>query len=91
MTHDHGTHEPDLPFDCNSAFERLFDFLDGELDASLEDRLRAHVAKCRHCFENAEFERRFLEALRAARESEKCPKALRERVLATLRAQGLGA
>ncbi len=93
MTHDHASHEdPHLhDVDCDAALEKLFDFLDGELDESLEARLRAHVASCKHCFEVAEFERRFLEVLQAARHEEKCPNALRERILGTLRAEGLGA
>lgn len=77
--------------DCNAALESLFDFLDGELDGSLEERLKAHVHECRPCFERADFERRFLAAVQAARTEERCPKALRERVLTTLRAEGLGA
>lgn len=77
--------------DCNAALEQLFDFLDGECAEEVESRLKAHVARCRHCFERADFERRFLEAVHAARAGETCPKALRERVIATLRAQGLGA
>ena len=77
--------------DCDAALEKLFDFLDGELDDSLETRLKAHVARCRHCFERTDFERRFLAAVSSVRDAERCPKALRERVLATLRAEGLEA
>jgi len=83
--------DPQEHLDCDAALEKLFDFLDGELDDSLETRLTAHVARCRHCFEQTDFERRFLEAVSAVRDAEQCPKALRERVLATLRAAGLEA
>jgi anti-sigma factor (TIGR02949 family) len=103
MTHDHGrsghdaaSHEhaqsPDAArVDCDAALERLFDFLDGELDASFEQRLKAHVGHCKKCFERADFERRFLEAVQSARGEQQCPNALRERVIATLRAEGLEA
>jgi mycothiol system anti-sigma-R factor len=77
--------------DCRAAAEKLFDFLDGELDDAFVARLEKHVDECKHCFERAEFERRFLELVHAARHEECCPKALRERVLSTLRAEGLGA
>ncbi|MBX7120188.1 MAG: zf-HC2 domain-containing protein [Gemmatimonadaceae bacterium] len=93
MMHDHqahGHHRHD-GVDCDAALSQLFDFLDGELDDSLESRLRSHVERCKPCFERADFEKRFLEAVHAARVTETCPKALRERVLATLRAEGLGA
>ena len=83
---------PEPRFDCGSALAQLFDFLDGELDDGLEQRLEAHVAKCKHCFEQADFERRFLAALKAARvNAERCPKALRDRILSRLRAEGLEA
>lgn len=91
MTPDHAKPTTGAEVDCNAALESLFDFLDGELDDSLEERLEAHVHECRPCFERADFERRFLAAVQAARTEERCPKALRERVLSTLRAEGLGA
>ncbi len=91
MTHDHAAPEHDHAVDCDAALIQLFDFLDGELDESLELRLKAHVTRCKPCFERADFERRFLEAVHAARAEECCPKSLRERVLHTLRAEGLEA
>ncbi len=98
------THDPHVPtgaagtgagaapkVNCSAALEQLFDFLDGECTGDLAARLKAHVEHCKPCFEHAEFERRFLEAVAAARAQQLCPKALRERVLSTLRAQGLQA
>ena len=90
-SHPHGHGPAHESVDCDAALESLFDFLDGELDDSLETKLKAHVQLCKPCFEHAEFERRFLAAVQAARDEELCPKALRERVLNTLRAEGLGA
>ena len=91
MTQDHDRQTSRTAVDCAAALESLFDFLDGELDDSLEERRKAHVQHCKPCFERADFERRFLAAVQAARTEERCPKALRERVLTTLRAEGLGA
>jgi len=94
MTHQHDSHAhgpAHETVDCDAALESLFDFLDGELDGSIETQLKAHVERCKPCFERADFERRFLAAVQAARTEELCPKALRERVLNTLRAEGLGA
>lgn len=85
------THHHPHGVDCDAALSQLFDFLDGELDGIVEAKLKAHVERCKPCFERADFEKRFLEAVHAARVEEKCPRALRERVLATLRAEGLGA
>ena len=74
--------------DCTGVMERLFDFLDGELGPESEARFRAHLEKCGQCFERAGFERRFLEAVQAARESEQCPDKVRTRVLDALRRDG---
>ncbi|MCL4213278.1 MAG: zf-HC2 domain-containing protein [Gemmatimonadales bacterium] len=74
--------------DCASAMERLFEFLDGELGPELEVRLRAHLEVCSHCFGQAGFERRFLAAVQAAREAERCPDRLRSRVLEALQREG---
>ena len=90
-SHDHASHGHASGVDCDAALLQLFDFLDGELDETLEVRLKAHVMRCRPCFERADFERRFIEAVHAARSAESCPQALRERVLLTLRAEGLEA
>ena len=91
MTHDHAAHDHAPHVDCDAALLQLFDFLDGELDESLVARLKEHVTRCKPCFERADFERRFLEAVHAARAEECCPTALRERVLQSLRAEGLEA
>lgn len=89
MTHDHPPQ--DHKAKCEAALEQLFDFLDGELDDSLEAELKVHVERCKPCFDRADFERRFLEVIATARAEERCPKALKDRVIATLRAQGLQA
>ena len=90
MTQEHSQTPAGAETDCAAALDRLFDYLDGELDGSLEERLKAHVRRCTPCSERAEFERRFLAAVQAARTTDCCPTALRERVISTLRAQGLG-
>lgn len=83
------TERPDAhAMDCAGAMERLFDFLDGELAGEFDAEVRAHLAACRHCFEMAGFEKRFLDAVQSARASEKCPGKLRARVLDALRGEG---
>jgi anti-sigma factor (TIGR02949 family) len=91
MTHEQDQQLAGSAIDCDAALESLFDFLDGELDGSLELRLGAHVQQCGRCSSRADFERRFLAAVQAARTEERCPIALRERVVTTLRSEGLGA
>jgi anti-sigma factor (TIGR02949 family) len=74
--------------DCAGAKERLFDLLDEELDDATFARVKQHIADCRGCFDRSDFERRFLAALQAVRAGSLCPGALRDRVLAALRAEG---
>jgi anti-sigma factor (TIGR02949 family) len=74
--------------DCRGAMEQLFDMLDGELTPEVERQMRTHMSGCPHCFTQADFERRFLEALRAARNAGVAPGALRDRVISALRAEG---
>ena len=63
------------------------DYLRKELTPELEVEMKAHIERCRPCFESAQFERNFLIMLetRAAREC--CPDKLRQRVLELLRAE----
>lgn len=75
-------------FDCASAMERLFDFLDGELGPEAEARVRAHLADCHHCFDQAGFQERFLKLVEKARAAERCPDKVRARVLDALRGEG---
>ncbi len=87
MTH---SSEPLRPLDCDGAFQRLFDFLDKELDAASEQALLEHVQHCKTCFDRAEFERRFKVAVCGSRKAQSCPEALRSRVIQALSAEGFG-
>ncbi len=85
-TQGHGAHDTDV-VDCRSAMERLFELLDGELTPDRERQVRAHIVGCPGCFAHADFEERFLKAVRTARISG-ASASLRERVLSSLREQG---
>lgn len=80
-------HDAHDAVDCRSAMDRLFEMLDGELTPERERQVRAHIVGCPGCFAHADFEERFLKAVRAARLSG-ASASLRERVLSSLRAQG---
>jgi len=77
------------PIDCRGAMAQLFDLLDGELTAEREQRIREHLTGCPDCFAHADFEKRFLAALHAARGDMCAPGALRMRVMDALRTEGL--
>lgn len=49
---------------CEEAVERVYEFLDGELDPGWMERVREHAEICRRCTPHFEFERVFLEHVR---------------------------
>lgn len=56
-------------FDCEQSVRRLWDYLDDELDTLEIAAIDAHLADCDRCPQHFAFERRFLDAVRAARDS----------------------
>lgn len=51
-------------FDCNAAFEHLNDYLDHELSEEEAEMMREHLAKCRVCAMEYEFEASLLSNLK---------------------------
>lgn len=75
------------PIDCREAKARLEDYLRRELTPELETELQAHIERCRHCFQFAQFEENFFSMLETRATRECCPDALRQRILDLLRAE----
>jgi anti-sigma factor (TIGR02949 family) len=71
--------------DCNDCVERLYAFLDLELDAKELAAMRAHVSGCDDCGDELGLEARFLERLKECVTSDVAPPLLRERVIQKLR------
>lgn len=81
------------PIDCRTAVQRLWDYLDRELDAARMAEVTAHVERCAACSEHFQFARTFLSALSSSqRESVGSdvpdPNALRSRVVEALQREG---
>lgn len=64
---------------CEEVIERIFDWLDRELDPATQERVERHLQDCRDCFSRAEFEERLRQKIRAAG-SERAPDRLHRRV-----------
>jgi len=77
--------------DCDAVMRQLWDYLDGELTPEREAAIRTHVAVCKRCYPQYDFESAFLRALGAARRSHSRPEMLKARVLDALRAEGFAA
>jgi anti-sigma factor (TIGR02949 family) len=73
--------------DCAKALTNLDDYLKRELTPELMVEVRAHLERCRECFEHARFEENFLVMLETRAGRETCPEKLRARILALLRAE----
>ncbi len=81
---------PIEPIDCRTAVQRLWDYLDDELDAVRMAEVTAHVERCRACAEHYQFARTFLAALSASRvyDTGSESAALRSRVIDALKSEG---
>lgn len=72
----------DMP--CEEVIERLFDYLDRELDARTREEIDRHLERCHDCFSRAEFERRLQERI-ARTGTQPAPERLRRRVSELIR------
>ncbi|MEX2476695.1 anti-sigma factor [Marinobacter sp.] len=68
---------------CEVVIERLFAYLDRELDESTRAEIDRHLHRCHDCFSRKEFETRLREKVMAS-STEKAPDHLRRRVEALL-------
>ena len=73
--------------DCEQALGHLQDYVKRELTPELVVEVRIHLEQCRDCAGYARFEESFLLMLEIRARRETCPKELRERILAALRAE----
>jgi len=76
--------------DCEQALAHLQDYLKRELTSELVAEVRVHLERCRDCAGYARFEESFLLMLETSARREICPKEVRARILAALRAEARG-
>ncbi len=70
---------------CEETLEKLWQYLDKELDGESTSELQRHLEECRHCFSKAEFEQRLRTMLRRSCSGDQAPPELRERLSKLLR------
>ena len=73
--------------DCNDCLERLYSFLDTELEGTELEAVKTHLADCGSCGDNLVFEQRFLDQIRDSCTSDMAPSELRERVILRVRSE----
>ena len=76
--------------DCEQAMAHMHDYLKRELTPGLVVEMRDHLERCQHCFSCARFEESFFLMLETRARRETCPRELRARILAALRAEARG-
>lgn len=69
--------------DCSEAIDRLYAYLDGELDEPRVAEVRAHLEHCAPCLEAFDFEAELRKVV-VSRCAEKVPQEVRLRILAVL-------
>lgn len=77
------TNDCDGP-DCSEALERLYLFLDHEIDDASCEEIQAHIDSCSTCLTQYDLER-VVKKLVSRSCSEVAPEPLRERVLMSIR------
>ena len=73
---------------CEDALERLFEYLDGELDDVSNEEVGEHFRICRECYPKLQFEKSFLDALHAVRSGHEAPADVKARVIDALKKEG---
>jgi anti-sigma factor (TIGR02949 family) len=71
---------------CNVVMQRLWAFIDGELDTASGEEVREHLEMCRRCYPRYDFQRAYFRLMeRMAGEPE--PAQLRSRIFQALLAE----
>lgn len=68
-------------FNCKECEERLYTFLDRELDEAEQREVREHLDRCPPCVERFQFEGNVLHAIGAIGRKGGCPEETRKRIL----------
>jgi mycothiol system anti-sigma-R factor len=71
--------------DCHECLERLYPYIDRELEPSELDEVKAHIEDCGGCDSAFVRERVFLERLRGSATADVAPPAVRERLILRIR------
>lgn len=66
--------------DCSAALERLYQFLDNELDAADADTIRAHLEACEPCLDRFGVEEHIRALVKRCCTASRAPETLRVRV-----------
>ena len=69
---------------CSEAAERVYEYLDGELEPELAREVRCHVEQCKRCYPMYNWEQMFLDFVRESADRAEENPELRQKVEALL-------
>lgn len=73
---------------CRETAERLFEWLDGELDPDMTERVGTHLEACARCYPRLLFEKSSRETLARVAGDEEAPDELRAQIMRQLEEEG---
>ncbi len=73
---------------CMEALEKLYEYLDGELEGASGEQVSRHLEICKCCFPHLQLEKSFREAVLRVQTGEVCPEEVKQRVMDSLMAEG---
>ena len=68
-------------YSCRECLERLYPFLDRELNQGEQQEVRQHLALCSHCRSRFRFEGNMLQLVGQVARATGCPEEARRRIL----------
>lgn len=71
---------------CREAVERLWAYIDGELDPGEAGAVRIHLEACRQCYPHYDFQKAFCQFVRSGRQ-DTVPPEVRRRIFLRLLAE----
>jgi mycothiol system anti-sigma-R factor len=72
------------PISCGEALEKVYEYLDGELDGATNRDVQHHFSVCKRCYPHLQLEERFLDLLHESKEEVTMPAHLKDQVLELL-------
>jgi mycothiol system anti-sigma-R factor len=65
---------------CRESLQKLYEFLDGQMENVPMSEIKKHLDCCRHCWDHFEFEKQLKAMLKKSCCKEVCPDTLRKRI-----------
>ena len=70
--------------DCHEALTRLWEFLDGELEAADEAEVKRHLEVCARCYPRYDFQKTYFELVRRVRDRDAPSRQARLRLIGSI-------